>query len=64
MSDNGQIVIRLVKSPIGAKEEHKRTLRALGLRKLGQTVTKKDDPVVRGMAASVTHLVEIVENEG
>ncbi|NPV07211.1 MAG: 50S ribosomal protein L30 [Anaerolineae bacterium] len=61
MNDSGRIVIRLVKSPIGAKEEHKRTLRALGLRKLGQEVTKTDGPVVRGMASAVTHLVEIVE---
>ncbi|MGI6209734.1 MAG: 50S ribosomal protein L30 [Anaerolineae bacterium] len=64
MSEKRQIVVRLVKSPIGAKEEHKRTLRALGLRRLGQEVTKVDDPAVRGMAASVTHLVEIVEKEG
>lgn len=64
MSDRGQIVIRLVRSPIGAKEQHKRTLRALGLRRLGQEVTRPDDAAVRGMASAVTHLVEIVEKEG
>lgn len=64
MSDRKTITVRLVRSPIGSKEEHKRTVRALGLRKLGQEVEKADEVSVRGMIASVTHLVELVEKEG
>ncbi len=64
MSDGKTITVRLVRSPIGSKLEHKRTVRALGLHKLGQEVEKVDEVSVRGMIASVTHLVEIVEEEG
>ncbi len=61
MSETGEITIRLVKSPIGSREEHKQTVRSLGLRKLGQEVTKDDTASIRGMVASVYHLVELVE---
>lgn len=63
MSEGKTITLRLVRSPIGSREEHKRTVRALGLRKMGQEVEKPDEVSVRGMVASVTHLVEIVEKE-
>ncbi len=64
MSEGKTITLRLVRSPIGSLERHKRTVRALGLRKLGQIVERADEASVRGMVASVTHLVEIVEKEG
>ncbi|NLT42631.1 MAG: 50S ribosomal protein L30 [Anaerolineae bacterium] len=64
MSEGKTITLRLVRSPIGSLERHKRTVRALGLRKLGQEVERADEASVRGMVASVTHLVEIVEKEG
>jgi large subunit ribosomal protein L30 len=53
--------IRLTKSPIGYSDRQKRTVRALGLRRMHQTVEQKDTPVVRGMIAKVSHLVTVEE---
>ena len=55
------LAIRLRRSMIGEKEGAKRTLRALGLRRVDQAVTRPDSPVVRGMVARVAHLVEVKE---
>ena len=49
--------VTLIKSPIGNNERQKRTVRALGLRKVHQTVELADTPAVRGMIAKVPHLV-------
>jgi large subunit ribosomal protein L30 len=51
--------ITLVHSPIGNTDRHKATIRALGLRKIGQTVEQKDTPTVRGMLSKVNHLVTV-----
>ena len=53
--------ITLVRSPIGNTERHKATIRALGLRKIGQSVEQKDSPTVRGMIAKVNHLIQVEE---
>jgi large subunit ribosomal protein L30 len=53
--------ITLVKSPIGYTERQKNTVRALGLRRLNQTVEQVDTPVLRGMLDRVSHLVQIDE---
>jgi large subunit ribosomal protein L30 len=53
--------ITLVKSPIGYTQRHKATIRALGLRKLHQTVEHVDSPTLRGMIYLVNHLVKVVE---
>jgi large subunit ribosomal protein L30 len=53
--------ITLTKSPIGYSIRQKRTVRALGLRRLRQTVEQEDTPVVRGMIAKVSHLVSVEE---
>lgn len=55
--------IRLAGSPIGCSEQQKRTVRALGLRRLNQTVEQADTPVIRGMVAKVQHLLEVEEVE-
>ncbi len=55
--------ITLTKSPIGYSEQQKRTVRALGLRRMHQTVEQADTPVIRGMVAKVQHLVEMEEVE-
>ena len=55
------IQITLVRSPIGYSLKQKRTVRALGLRRLNQTVEQEDNPVVRGMIAKVNHLVTVEE---
>ncbi len=53
--------ITLVRSPIGYALRQKRTVRALGLHRLNQTVEQADSPVVRGMIAKVSHLVRVEE---
>ncbi len=53
--------ITLVKSAIGYSERHKATVRALGLRKMNQSVIQEDTPTIRGMLSKVNHLVLIEE---
>jgi len=53
--------ITLVKSTIGAKPKHKKTVEALGLRKLNKTVEMPDNESVRGMLHQVRHLVKVEE---
>ncbi|MDL2222515.1 50S ribosomal protein L30 [Bacteroidales bacterium OttesenSCG-928-M11] len=55
------IKIKQVKSRIGSPIDQKRTLDALGLRKLNKVVELQDTPAVRGMVAKVKHLVTVVE---
>ncbi len=50
-----------IKSYIGIKPKHRGTLRALGLRGIGQTNTLPDRPEIRGMLARVPHLVTVEE---
>jgi len=56
--------ITLRKSVIGYSERQKGTVKALGLHRMGQTVEKDDSPVLRGMVAKVSHLVDVQEVEG
>ena len=51
------------KSAIGRPDIQARTIRALGLRKLNQTVEHEDTPQIRGMIQSVIHLVEFRETK-
>lgn len=53
--------VTLVKSPIGYNISQKRTVKALGLRKMNQTVEHKDSPTFRGMVAKVSHLLFVEE---
>jgi len=53
--------VTLVKSPIGYTVRQKATVRALGIRKMNQTVEHLDSPVVRGMIAKISHLIELEE---
>ena len=53
--------ITLVKSPIGYSERQKGTVRALGLRKMNDTVEHIDSAVVRGMINAVSHLLAVEE---
>ena len=53
--------VTLVRSPIGYSWRQKRTVRALGLRRLNQTVEHSDSPQVRGMIERVRHLVNVEE---
>jgi large subunit ribosomal protein L30 len=49
------------KSAIGYPPNQRRTIRALGLKRLGQTVEHSDSPAMRGMIHTVRHLVEVQE---
>ena len=53
--------ITLVKSPIGAVPKYRKTVEAMGLRKLNKTVEMPDNPAVRGMIDQVRHLVKVEE---
>jgi large subunit ribosomal protein L30 len=53
--------VTLVKSAIGYSMRQKNTVRALGLRRLGQTVEHDDTAVIRGMISKVSHLVRVEE---
>ena len=53
--------VRQVRSAIGSKPKHRGTLRALGLRGIGQVNDLPDRPEIRGMLARVPHLVDVEE---
>lgn len=53
--------IKLVKSPIGRIEKQKRTVKALGLTKIGQVVEKEDTPQIRGMIKAIDFMLEVEE---
>ena len=53
--------ITLVKSTIGALENHKATIKALGLHKTNSVVIKPDNEAIRGMIFKVKHLVKVEE---
>jgi large subunit ribosomal protein L30 len=55
--------ITLKRSVIGKPEKQRRIVRALGLRKLHQTVVHRDEPVIRGMIHKIPHMLEVVESK-
>lgn len=57
----GKLKITLVKSTIGAIPKHRKTIEALGLRKLNKSVEMPDNESVRGMVKQVQHLVKVEE---
>ena len=59
MAEN--LKITLVKSTIGAIPKHKATVAALGLKKIGQSVEKKNNDATKGMIQQVRHLVKVEE---
>lgn len=56
-----KLKITLVKSTIGAIPKHRKTVEALGLRKLNKTVEMPDNASTRGMVQQVRHLVKVEE---
>ena len=54
-----KLKVTLVKSPIGCVPKHKRTVEALGLKKVNKTVEMPDNDAVRGMIWHVRHLVKV-----
>jgi len=65
MSSGRKLRITWVKSSIGYSRRQKGTIRALGLRRLGDVVEQADTPVIRGMVDKVGHLlqVEVLEDK-
>lgn len=56
-----QLSITQVRSGVGKKFKHRRTLEALGFKKHQQTVVHEDNPAIRGMVRQVSHLVRVEE---
>ena len=56
-----ELKVTQVRSAIGSKPEHRGTLRALGLGRIGKTHTLPDRPEIRGMIARVPHLITVEE---
>lgn len=63
-SADKQLKVTLVKSTIGSLEKHKRTVQALGLKKIRSSVVVRDNPAMRGMIFTVRHLVSVEEVQG
>lgn len=57
-----KLEITLTKSVIGSKPAQRKTIEALGLRKLNQVVEHEDNVAIRGMINRVAHLVTVKEN--
>ena len=62
MAKAKNLSITQIKSQIGYKKKVKLTLKALGLRKMNQTVNKKDSAAIRGMIDKVSFLVKVEES--
>ncbi len=58
-----KIEITLVRSPLTCKPNHRATVRALGLKKIGQSVIHDDNDVIRGMANKIGYLVNVQESK-
>jgi large subunit ribosomal protein L30 len=56
-----QIKVTQVRSAIGTKPNQRKTLQALGLKRINDSVVKEDRPEIRGMVATVPHLVTLEE---
>ena len=57
----GRLKVRQVRSGIGRKQNQRETLRTLGLKRIGDIVVKEDRPEIRGMIATVPHLIAVEE---
>ena len=58
--DKKTLKVKLVRSPIGTKADHRATVRGLGLRKLNSVSELEDTPAVRGMINKIDYLVQVL----
>ena len=58
-----RLKVTQVRSGIGGKQNQRDTLRSLGLKRISDVVVQEDRPEIRGMVATVTHLVTVEEVE-
>ncbi len=56
-----RLKVQQTRSGIGRKQNQRETLRTLGLKRIGDVVVKEDRPEIRGMLATVTHLIAVEE---
>ena len=59
-TDKKTLTVKLVKSVAGTREDHRATIRGLGLRKVNSQRTLEDSPAVRGMINKVAYLVKVL----
>lgn len=64
VASSSQLKVSQVRSAIGTKPNHRATLKALGLGRIGKSNTLPDRPEIRGMIARVPHLVKVEAHEG
>ncbi|MBU2603724.1 MAG: 50S ribosomal protein L30 [Actinobacteria bacterium] len=55
------IAVKQVRSLIGRKQDHKDTLRALGISRMGQTVYHEESPAIKGMVKKLEYMLEVTE---
>lgn len=60
-TEEKRVRIRLVRSPISCKPNHRRTVEALGLRKINSVTEKKLTPAIQGMIDTIPYLLEVEE---
>ena len=56
-----RLKVQQIRSSIGRKKNQRETLRSLGLKRIHDSVVQEDRPEIRGMVATVTHLVTVEE---
>ncbi len=59
--ETNKLLVTLINSPIGYNETQRKTVKALGLNKLGSSNVLVDNPSVRGMIFKIKHLVKVEE---
>ena len=60
MSEKKTVTVKLVRSPIGTRADHRATVRGLGLRRMNSTSVLEDTPAVRGMINKVSYMVAVL----
>jgi large subunit ribosomal protein L30 len=64
MASTGKLKITQIRSIIGRLPSHRRTVKALGLKRIGHTVFHEDGPTIRGMVNKVGYLLKVEKEEG
>jgi large subunit ribosomal protein L30 len=60
MTQQATVKVQLVRSPIGCKQDHRDTVRGLGLRRMNSVKELQDTPAVRGMINKISYLIKVL----
>ncbi len=60
MSEKKTVTVKLVRSVIGTRQDHRDTVRGLGLRRMNSVSVLEDTPSVRGMINKVSYLIQVI----